>query len=113
MLARMSHPMHTYLLGQEKNQSTRSSANARKTKQTQEIDCQSLDLRQTPHKRQTWKPNANCWTYIRLRTNKHTQETDCQSLDLRQTPTQHKGVTKEKRAPGEISSSPAYVPHLV
>ena len=81
---------------------------------TQETDCQSVDLHQTPNKQQTnGKPNANHWTYIRLQTQKHRQETECQSLDLHQTPNTHIGVAKEKGRPGEISSSPAYVPHLV
>ena len=35
---------------QRENQSTRSSTNARQTKHKQETDCQSLGLRQTPHK---------------------------------------------------------------
>jgi hypothetical protein len=48
-LARISHPMPTYLLGLKKNQSTRSSANARQTK---------------PHR----KPTANRWTYVRFHT---------------------------------------------
>ena len=47
-LARISHPMPMYLIWNE-NQSYRSSAHARQTKHTQETNCQSLDLRQTPN----------------------------------------------------------------
>ncbi|KAI5434774.1 hypothetical protein KIW84_021552 [Lathyrus oleraceus] len=65
VLARMSHPMHTYLLGLEKNQSTRSSANTHIK----------------PHKHgQTWNPNANRWTYISFRT-KHTHTGNQMPLD--------------------------------
>ena len=53
MLARISHPMHTYLLGREKNQSIRSSADTHTNKHRQ---------------RQTWSLNANHWTYISIRT---------------------------------------------
>ena len=52
-LARISHLMPTYLIWNE-NQSYRSSAHARRNR--------------THANRQTWKPNANRWTYIRLRT---------------------------------------------
>ena len=82
----MSHPMHTYLLGLKKNQSTRSSANARQTKPTQETDCQSLDLRQTPHKQ------AN-------------METECQSLDLHQTPNQQTHTGNQLPIAGLTSDS--------
>ena len=54
MLARMSHPMHTYLLWTKENQSIRSSANTHTNKHRQ---------------RQTWSLNANHWAYISIRTN--------------------------------------------
>ena len=75
MLARISHPMHTYLLGREKNQSIRSSADTHTNKTRQ---------------RQTWSLNANHWAYISIRTkNTHkeaNEEPECQSLDLHQHP---------------------------
>ena len=83
-LDKTSHLVPTYLVWNE-NQSYRSSAHARQTKQNTN--------------RQTWNPNANRWTYIRLRTNKHTQETNCQSLDLRQTRTQNKHRQRQKWSP--------------
>ncbi|KAI5403022.1 hypothetical protein KIW84_050574 [Lathyrus oleraceus] len=93
---RISHPMHTYLLGREKNQSTRSSADTHTNKHRQ---------------RQTWSLNANHWTYINIRTNKPTLEPKCHSMDLHQLPSTQQDKTKTQ-APEEISSSPAYVPHL-
>ena len=84
-LARISHPMPTYLIWNE-NQSYRSSAHARQTKPTQETDCQSLDLRQTPHKQ------AN-------------METECQSLDLHQTPNQQTHTGNQLPIAGLTSDS--------
>ena len=99
VLARMSHPMHTYLLWPEKNQSTRSSANARQTRPTQETDCQSLDLRQTPHKQANMETECQSLDLHQTPNQQtHTQETDCQSLDLCQTPNTHKGGQKKKGA---------------
>ena len=86
MLARMSHPMHTYLLGLKKNQSTRSSANARQTEPHRKPTTNRWTYVRLHTNRQTWKPNANRWTYIRLRTNKHTLEPKCHSMDLHQLP---------------------------
>ena len=72
VLARMSHPMHTYLLGREKNQSIRSSAdthtNKHKTPANMEPECQLLDLYQHPNQ------------------NTHTLEPKCHSMDLHQLP---------------------------
>ena len=63
VLARMSHPMPTYLVWNE-NQSCRSSAHARQTKHTQtranmEPERQSLDLHRLPNQTNPhWKPDA-------------------------------------------------------
>ena len=72
MLARMSHPMPTYLLWTKENQSIRSSANTH-TNKTQakanvEPECQSLDLHQHPNQ------------------NTHTLEPKCHSMVLHQLP---------------------------
>ena len=79
MLARISHPMHTYLLGREKNQSIRSSAdthtNKHRQRQTWSLNANHwtyISIRTKTHtRRQTWSPKANHWTYIGIRT-KHT-----------------------------------------
>ena len=87
MLARISHPMHTYLLGRRRIRAfvarlTRTQTKAGKGKRgarmpitgltsasepkhTQETNCQSLDLCRTPTRKHLhWNPNATRWTYI-------------------------------------------------
>ena len=86
MLARMLRPMHTYLLGRKKNQSIRSSADARQIKPRRKSTANRWAYVKLHTNRQTWNPNANHWTYIRLRTNTPTLETKCQLLDLYRTP---------------------------
>ena len=78
MLARMLHPMHTYLLGLKKNQSIRSSADTHTNKQIKanvEPECQSLDLHQHPNQNTHKKPTANRWTYVGLQPEKEKQLT--------------------------------------
>ena len=69
--------MPTYLLYPEKNQNTRSSANARRNK-TQKGDAETS--------KETLKKETECqtWTYIRLQT--HTQGNRMPNLDLHLTP---------------------------
>ena len=75
MLARISHPMPTYLVWNE-NQSCRSSAHARQTRHTQtqanlEPERQSLDLHRLPNQTNTLRiRTANRWAYIHILTHK-------------------------------------------
>ena len=90
MLARMSHPMHTYLLGREKNQSIRSSADTHTNKQDTgkrgaRLPITGLISASEPENTHR-KPTANRWTYVGLQP-EHTQGW------LR-----HKGLKKEKGA---------------
>ena len=84
MLARISHPMHTYLLGREKNQSIRSSADTHTNKHRQ---------------RQTWSPNANHWTYISIRT-KHTHTGTQMPLDGLTSASKHTTTQQVNRESG-------------
>ena len=95
MLARISHPMHTYLLGREKNQSIRSSADTHTN---------------THRQRQTWSLNANHWTYISIRTKTHTKanvEPERQSLDLHRHPNQTKLTLEPERHSMDLHQLPS------
>ena len=101
MLARMSHPMHTYLLGRRRIRAfvaRLTHAKQNHTKANLEPECQSLDLHQHPnqnthkkanvepesqslnlhrHPNQThahWNPNATRWTYISFQAHNKTKQ---------------------------------------
>ncbi|KAI5399614.1 hypothetical protein KIW84_064804 [Lathyrus oleraceus] len=82
------------------------SANARQTKPTQETDCQSLDLRQTPHKQENMETECQSLDLHQTPNQQtHTQETDCQSLGLRQTPTSKQDTGNQLPIAGLTSDS--------